>query len=163
LTTAPELYAVAKKNLIVGTIMHYDFDRVEPFFSSLSSTKYSGDIVLFYSDVPLWTIKLLRRKGAILIPFERSFPHLEPSLAKHACRKATVYHSNHLEISRWLTGSDLNIAEYIRTDATPAAAQTSRHYSLDTFGTGNALEPYILCNSKRAMTFASRACSWPDQ
>jgi hypothetical protein len=79
---------VTRKNLIVGTIMHYDFDRVEPFFSSLSSTKYSGDVVLFYSGVPLWTIKLLRRKGAILIPFERSFPHLEPSLAKHASRWA---------------------------------------------------------------------------
>ena len=80
---------MTRKNLIVGTILHYDFDRVEPFFSSLSSTKYSGDLVLFYSDVPLWTIKLLRRKGAILIPFERSFPHLEPSLAKHASRWAT--------------------------------------------------------------------------
>lgn len=63
--------------------MHYRFDVIRPFLSTLNTTGYSGDIVLFYSSVDRGTVEKISRKGIILIPFRTCFPHLDPVLAKH--------------------------------------------------------------------------------
>jgi hypothetical protein len=78
----------AKKNLILGTVMHYEYDVIKPFVSSLRSTDYSGDIVLFHSNIALRTLKRLRRKGVTLISFDHAFPHLDRTLAKYVTRWA---------------------------------------------------------------------------
>lgn len=65
---------IATKNLILGTIMNYKLDEIKPFLSSLHSTGYLGDVVLFHSNIALHTIKRLRRKGVILIPFSKFVP-----------------------------------------------------------------------------------------
>jgi hypothetical protein len=72
-----------KKNLILGTAMHYSFDVIRPFISTLNSTGYSGDVAIFYSDINERTLARLRRRDLILVPFQTSFPYLEPKLAKH--------------------------------------------------------------------------------
>jgi len=72
-----------KNNLILGTVMYYKFHVIKPFLSTLRSTGYSGDVVLFHSKIPLHTLSRLRQTGVILVPFETLFPHLEPGLAKH--------------------------------------------------------------------------------
>jgi len=77
-----------KKNLILGTITHYKFYVIKPFFSTLRSTGYSGDVALFHSNIPLHTVHRLRQRGVVLIPFESLFPHLQPILAKHLIRWA---------------------------------------------------------------------------
>jgi len=78
--------SLQKKNLILGTITHYKFHVIKPFFSTLRSTGYSGDVVLFHSNIPLHTVKRLRERGVILVPFGSVFPHLKPALARHLCR-----------------------------------------------------------------------------
>ena len=75
-----------KKNLILGTITHYKFHVIKPFFSTLRSTGYSGDVTLFHANIPLHTVHQLRQRGVVLIPFESLFPHLQPILAKHLTR-----------------------------------------------------------------------------
>jgi hypothetical protein len=80
--------AIPEKNLILGTIAHYDFPVLKPFFSTLRSTNYSGDVVLFHSDIAPPTTDRLRRLGATLVPFEKFFPYLQPTLAKHLIRWA---------------------------------------------------------------------------
>jgi hypothetical protein len=79
---------MAKKNLILGTVMNYKFHDIKVFLSSLRSTGYSGDIVLFHSNIALRTIRRLRRMGVMAFPFVSSFPHLDPSLAKHVTKWA---------------------------------------------------------------------------
>jgi hypothetical protein len=79
---------IAKNNLILGTIMHYKSPIIKPFFSTLRSTGYSGDVVIFHSNIALRTVNWLRRRGAILVPFESLFPHLQPPLTKHLIRWA---------------------------------------------------------------------------
>jgi hypothetical protein len=59
---------IAKKNLILGTIMHYKSHIIKPFLSTLRATGYSGDVVI--------------------VPFESLFPHLQPPLAKHLIKWA---------------------------------------------------------------------------
>ena len=70
--------------------MHYKFHIIKPFFSTLRSTGYSGDVVLFHSNIniALHTVNRLRQMGVILVPFETLFPHLQPALAKHLIRWA---------------------------------------------------------------------------
>src|SRR5262249_3458368 len=72
-----------RKNLILGTIMHYDFDVIKPFLSTLRSTGYSGDVVLCYSNIAERTVARLRRMGMTLVRFQELFPYLEPAFAKH--------------------------------------------------------------------------------
>jgi hypothetical protein len=79
---------IARKNLILGTIMNYKFDVIKPFLSSLRLTGYSGDVVLFHSNIAMRTIKQLRGMGVILVHFDRLFPHLDPMLARHLTRWA---------------------------------------------------------------------------
>jgi hypothetical protein len=77
-----------RKNLILGTIMHYKFHIIRPFFSTLSSTGYTGDVALFHSSVGLRAVSQLRKRGVILVPFGITPPYLEPVLAKHLVRWA---------------------------------------------------------------------------
>ena len=77
-----------KKNLILGTVMHYKFHIIKPFFSTLRLTGYSGDVALFHSNIDLHTVNQLRQTGVMLIPFKTLFPHLEPALARHLNRWA---------------------------------------------------------------------------
>jgi len=74
---------MAKRNVVLGTIKDYEFDVVNPFLSTLHSTGYSGDVVLFHCNIAERTVARLRRMGVILVPFQDSFPYLEPTLAKH--------------------------------------------------------------------------------
>src|SRR5262245_5350199 len=80
--------SLPKTNLILGTVMHYKFHIIKPFFSTLRSTGYSGDVVLFHSNIALYTLNRLRQMGVILVPFQSAFPHLQPALAKHLTRWA---------------------------------------------------------------------------
>jgi hypothetical protein len=79
---------IEKKNLILGSVMNYRFDVIKPFLSTLRLTGYLGDIVLFHSNITTRTIKHLREMGVLPIPFDSSFPHLEPTLAKYLNRWA---------------------------------------------------------------------------
>jgi hypothetical protein len=79
---------IAKGNLILGTITRYRLAVIKPFFSTLASTGYSGDLVVFYSDIDLSTLNWLRRRGVTLVPFESVFPYLQHPLTRHLMRWA---------------------------------------------------------------------------
>jgi FkbM family methyltransferase len=72
-----------KNNLILGTVMNYEYDVLAPFINTLKKTGYAGDIVFFCADLSEKTEKKLRGTGVMLIPFTDTFPYLPEPFAQH--------------------------------------------------------------------------------
>src|SRR5947207_2279947 len=58
------------KNLVIGLVKGYTFEKIRPFITSLRATDYDGDICLLYSDLDTGTVNSLRQYGVDLVPFE---------------------------------------------------------------------------------------------
>jgi len=65
------------KNLILGIIKGYDFEKIKPFVISLKKTGYKGDLCLFYSEINKKTCNILLQYGIRLIPFENGFSFIK--------------------------------------------------------------------------------------
>lgn len=59
------------KNLIMGTVMNYDWNMIEPFFVSLRKSGFSGDVVIFVSNIAEPVQQKLQEYGITIVPFQR--------------------------------------------------------------------------------------------
>lgn len=52
-----------KKNLVIGIIRGYSYDKIEPFVASLKKTNFNGELCLLTNNVPSETISELKKQG----------------------------------------------------------------------------------------------------
>lgn len=58
-----------KKNLIIGAITNYDWDKLSIFFNSLKMSKFENcDIVMYVGNMKQNTIDKLKSYGVIVYP-----------------------------------------------------------------------------------------------
>lgn len=64
------------KNLIIGLISGYDFESLRPFFDTLESSGYRGDVLLFHDQLKPQTVAELRKRNVKLKRFRKAnLPH----------------------------------------------------------------------------------------
>lgn len=59
------------KDLIMGMVMNYDWNMIEPFFVSLQKSGFSGDVVIFVSNIGGAVQQKLQDYGVTIMPFQR--------------------------------------------------------------------------------------------
>ncbi|MDD4600557.1 hypothetical protein SDC9_13773 [bioreactor metagenome] len=59
------------KDLIMGMVMNYDWNMIEPFFVSLRRSGFSGDVVIFVSNIADTVSQKLQEYNVTIIPFQR--------------------------------------------------------------------------------------------
>ncbi len=81
------------KNLILGLVKGYTFDKVKPFLISLKKTGFQGDVCLFVSDLSPETLAAMQEYGVKLQSFKEWY--LKIPLLKNGkliWKKINVYH-----------------------------------------------------------------------
>jgi len=73
---------MTKNDIVLTTIHRLSFSKVQPFFSSLFRTGYSGKLVVFSSSVDLMSKQLMEDSGAQVTPFLFTGRHVRNSLAR---------------------------------------------------------------------------------
>lgn len=74
----------AAKTAILGTAVNYAYDDLKPFVLSLKSSGYTGDLVLFVSEIDDESLAALRADGVIIEFFETyRFMALDLSTARY--------------------------------------------------------------------------------
>lgn len=59
------------KDLIMGMVMNYDWNMIEPFFVSLRKSGFSGDVVIFVANISDTVQQKLQEYGVTVVPFQR--------------------------------------------------------------------------------------------
>ncbi|MGI6091616.1 MAG: hypothetical protein GX348_11485 [Veillonellaceae bacterium] len=59
------------KDLIMGMVMNYDWNMIEPFFVSLRKSGFSGDVVIFVSNTTDNVQQKIQEYGVTVVPFQR--------------------------------------------------------------------------------------------
>ncbi len=65
------------KEVVLGCISGYDYDRIKPFIVSLKKSGFRGDLCLFASKIDIATYKTLHQMGVKLIPFKDEYPFVK--------------------------------------------------------------------------------------
>lgn len=66
-----------KMNLILTLASSYNFKQLKPFFYTLFSTNFSGDVVLFSHLLSQETTKRIKAFGVKIIPFNPEYPYFD--------------------------------------------------------------------------------------
>jgi len=109
-----------KKDLVMGAVGGYTFDRLRSFIVSLQQTGFDGDIVLLYTNLSAETLDQLRAHNVLVVPLEyrgpaslnswsRFWPQLRPivrMLGGTALARQIMKHVTPLQTSRFYNYHD---------------------------------------------------------
>ena len=70
----------AGRDVVLGTVDGYDFEKIKPFVITLRKSGFKGDLCLFTSRIDKYTFRQLQQNNVRVIPFKYEYPFAPKSL-----------------------------------------------------------------------------------